>query len=151
MTLAAMKTGHPLLLASPRNAILNNVFSLNSANCDALFYSGGGSPSELHVKALQNATPSLRIYQIPSLEQMIAVKSGPYPYNKTYEEAKKDTVLILHTSGSTGKPKPIRLNNAFLSRTDCDVFAPVPPGKLLADLTLLRKNGLCYWELLCFT
>jgi acyl-CoA synthetase (AMP-forming)/AMP-acid ligase II len=144
MTLASIKTGHPLFLASPGNAVPNTVSLLNAANCDVLCYSGGGSPLELHVKALESAIPSLRIHEIPSLEQTIIVKAFQYRYNKTYEDAKRDTVLILHTSGSTGNPKPIPLNNAYLRRTDCDVLAPVPVGRILADLTLSRKKGLCY-------
>jgi acyl-coenzyme A synthetase/AMP-(fatty) acid ligase len=126
MILAAIKTGHPLLLASPGNAIVNTTSLLKAANCDVVFYSGPGSPLEVHVKALQNTNPGKRTYEVPSLEQMIAVKSGPYPYNKTYEQAKQDTVLFLHTSGSTGDSKPIRINNAFLARVDADVLVPVP-------------------------
>ena len=144
MTLAAMKTGHPLLLASPRNAISNTASLLNAANCDVVFYTGRGSPLESHVKALQNAVSGLKVYEVPSLEQMIAVKSGPYPYNKTYEQGKKDTVLFLHTSGSTGDPKPIRFNNAVLARVTADGIAPVPAGRVLAGTNLARKKGVSY-------
>ena len=144
MILAAIKTGHPLLLASPRNAVVNSASLLHAANCNAIFYTGRGSPLEAHVKAVQSAVSGLKIYEVPSLEQMIAVTSGPYPYNKTYEQAKKDTVLFLHTSGSTGDPKPIRLNNAFLARMCADELAPVPPGRVLAGSNLARKKGLSY-------
>jgi acyl-CoA synthetase (AMP-forming)/AMP-acid ligase II len=144
MVLAAMKSGHPLLFASPRNAIVNNVSLLNATNCDVVFYSGGGSPLEAHVKGIQNTISGLRIHEIPSLEQMIADESDHYPYNKTFDEAKNDTVLFLHTSGSTGNPKPIQINNAFLARVDCDSLIPVPPGKVLAASNLAKKKGLTY-------
>jgi acyl-coenzyme A synthetase/AMP-(fatty) acid ligase len=144
MILAAMKTGHPLLLASPRNAIVNNTSLLSAANCDVVFYSGGGSPLEAHVNGLQSAISGLRTHEIPSLDQMIAVKSGPYPYKKTFEKAKNDTVLFLHTSGSTGNPKPIRINNEYLARVVYDELAPVPPGRILAASNLARKKGVSY-------
>jgi acyl-CoA synthetase (AMP-forming)/AMP-acid ligase II len=144
ITLAAMKTGHTLLLASPRNAIVNNLSLLNAANCNRVLYSGGGSPLEVHVKELQSIISGLHIHEVPSLEQMIAVKSRLYPYNKTFQEAKKDTVLLQHTSGSTGHPKPIRINNAFLSRMDLDILAPRPPGTMLSGMTLLRRKQLNY-------
>jgi acyl-coenzyme A synthetase/AMP-(fatty) acid ligase len=144
MILAAMKTGHPLLLASPRNAIVNNVSLLSAANCNIMFYSGGSSPLKAHVIDLQHAISGLRIHEIPSMEQMMAVKSDHYPYNKTFEEAKSDTVLVLHTSGSTGNPKPIRINNAFLARASYDNFAPVPEGRELAGSNLARKKGFTY-------
>jgi acyl-CoA synthetase (AMP-forming)/AMP-acid ligase II len=144
MVLAAIKTGHPLLLASPRNAIVNNVSLLNTTNCDVVLYSGGGSPLEALVKGIQNTISGLRIHEIPSLEQMIADESDHYPYNKTFDEAKNDTVLFLHTSGSTGNPKPIQINNAFLARVDCDSLVPVPPGKVVAASNLAKKKGLSY-------
>lgn len=144
MILAAMKTGHPILLASPRNAIVNNTSLLSAANCDVVFYSGSGSPLEAHVKGLQRAISGLRTHEIPSLDQMIAVKSGLYPYKKTFDRAKNDTVLVLHTSGSTGNPKPIRISNEYLARMDADKLAPVPPGRILAAANLARKKGLSY-------
>ena len=142
--LAAMKTGHPILLASPRNAIVNNISLLNAANCNRILYSGGGSPLKGHAKDLQSIISGLHIHEVPRLEQMIAIRSALYPYNKTFEEAKKDTVVVLHTSGSTGHPKPIRINNAFLSRIDLDILAPLPSGTMLAGVTLSRRKRLNY-------
>ncbi len=145
ITLAAMKTGHPLLLASPRNAIVNNISLLNATNCERVLYSGGGSPLEVHIKELQSIISGLNIHEVPSLEQMIAVRSGHFPYNKTFEKAKKDTVVLLHTSDSTGRPKPIRINNAFLSHMDLDILAPRPTGTMLAGLTLSRRKRFNYF------
>lgn len=41
-----------------------------------------------------------------------------FPYNKTYEEAEWDPVMVLHTSGSTGFPKPIVCRVGMVSTGD---------------------------------
>lgn len=42
----------------------------------------------------------------------------PYPYNKTFEEAEWDPLVVLHTSGSTGLPKPIVARQGMLAIAD---------------------------------
>ena len=41
-----------------------------------------------------------------------------YKFNKVFEEAKDDPLMILHTSGSTGLPKPIVLTHGWISAID---------------------------------
>lgn len=79
------------------------------------------------------------------MEEMLAVKGEPYQYTKTFDQAKKDTVLIIHTSGSTGIPKPVRINNAFLSRTDYDAITPIPEGSTAASSMLAKEKSLNYF------
>jgi len=41
--------------------------------------------------------------EIPSLSELLSAEPAkPFPYNKTFEEAKKDPWLIFNTSGTTG-------------------------------------------------
>jgi acyl-CoA synthetase (AMP-forming)/AMP-acid ligase II len=142
--LASMKAGHPLLIPSPRNALPNTASLLDVTNCKVLFYSGGGGPMEAQARALQKLVPGLKIFEVPSLADMVHSKTVHYPYTKTWEEAKDDAVLIVHTSGSTGNPKPIVFTNAFLGRSDNDRFTPVPEGRMPANLMLLREGKRCY-------
>lgn len=40
---------------------------------------------------------------IPTLDELLREEEVlPYPYEKSYEEAKDDPIFVLHTSGSTG-------------------------------------------------
>jgi acyl-coenzyme A synthetase/AMP-(fatty) acid ligase len=41
-----------------------------------------------------------------------------FPYNKTFEEAEWDRLVVLHTSGSTGIPKPIVCRQGMLAIGD---------------------------------
>ena len=152
LEVAAIKTGNILLLPSSRNALSNTLHLLSTTSCSTIFYPGAGSPIETHVKALQHQLGSdkLQLHPIPSLEEMISTKAEHYEYNKSYEEAKKDVVLILHTSGSTGAPKPIRLNNAFLKRADTEHLTAVIEGRIHADLRNLKSplyNGSPFFHL----
>lgn len=41
-----------------------------------------------------------------------------FPYDKTYEEAEWDPLVVLHTSGSTGLPKPVVARVGMMSIGD---------------------------------
>jgi acyl-coenzyme A synthetase/AMP-(fatty) acid ligase len=50
---------------------------------------------------------TLKVLKVPSIHDLLNGKTSPYPFTKTFEEAKHEPFLVLHTSGSTGMPKPI--------------------------------------------
>lgn len=57
--------------------------------------------------------------QIPSLDFFLQpADAAPYPYNKSFEEARYMPFLALHTSGSTGLPKSVILNHGTFSSMD---------------------------------
>ncbi|KAM3066259.1 hypothetical protein ACMFMG_003230 [Clarireedia jacksonii] len=142
LELAAMKTRHPLLLPSPRNAVLNTVSLMKATQCTKLLY----TPELMHhVSSLLEAMDSLRIFEIPTFEEMLEGPHQPYLYNATWENNKNDVVLIIHTSGSTGAPKPIICTHSFLGTTvGLPMLTPEVPGRQRGDLSRLKKS-----ELLC--
>jgi len=137
--LAAIKTSRPMLLPSTSNALPNTISLLSDVGTKTLFYTSSIS-TQAH--ALQNLVPDLTIHEIPTLNQMLITPTTPYPYTKTYDEAKNDQIIIVHTSGSTGAPKPIYYTNAWIRRIDSDIFTPPVPGRQLANLTLLGRKKL---------
>ena len=106
MELAAIKCGHPILLPSARNSDSQNLPLFDSIKCRTLFYS---QPFESRTSGLRRAGFDTEV--VPSFEEMISAP-GPYeyPYNKSWEEARLDPILICHTSGSTGKSYMDRVN-----------------------------------------
>lgn len=89
--------------------------------------------------------PGLSTIPIPELSEMVSERTSHYPYTKTWDEAKYDTLLIVHTSGSTGAPKPIYYNHIHLNRPDMDNVVPSVAGRKNASLSLLGKNKLTYF------
>ena len=56
------------------------------------------------IQQLQSNWPRLRQLVIPGVgEWFNRDEPTPYPYDKTYAEAKDDPTIIFHTSGTTGK------------------------------------------------
>lgn len=87
---------------------------LASTTCHAWLY----SKDQVEVQAeLGLEETGVKLVPFPSLEWCLDVEEGipPYPYTKTYEEAKYDDICIIHTSGTTGSPKPIFMNHGFWS------------------------------------
>jgi acyl-coenzyme A synthetase/AMP-(fatty) acid ligase len=50
-------------------------------------------------------------YQVPNIETLLNETFAHYPYQKTFEDAKNDPLLVLHTSGTTSLPKPLTFTN----------------------------------------
>ena len=61
----------------------------------------------------------MKVVQILSLDFFLQPADvAPYPYNKTFDEARYMPFLALHTSGSTGLPKSVTLNHGTFSSMD---------------------------------
>lgn len=141
LELAAIKIGHPLLLARPVNALVNTVNLMKITKSKLLFFSGNyGNQQEDYERLF----PGTKMIGIPSMEEMTHTPTKNYPYTKTWEEAKNDIVIIIHTSGSTGNPKPIRLNNLYLRRVDKEADMPPVEGRMCATIDLCKPGKAAY-------
>lgn len=62
------------------------------------------------MKPLQAITSSTTFQAVPTFQGMLDGDGDttPYPYGKTFEEARNDPIIVLHSSGSTGKTKKTR-------------------------------------------
>ena len=77
-----------------------NASLLRSTACSKFFY-----PSEIAIKAteLQQEAQELELFTVCAFKVLLESHSDPYLYEKSYEEAKWDPILVLHSSGSTGE------------------------------------------------
>ncbi|RYP27611.1 hypothetical protein DL767_007616 [Monosporascus sp. MG133] len=97
------------------------------------------------VKQLQNLEPTIRPEVIPSFSDMINSTPEHFPYEKDFEEARDDPILVLHSSGSTAvldneKNYPEIQVNPILNNA-----SPVlGPPNMLPDGNVLRNepNGI---------
>jgi thioester reductase-like protein len=112
---AAVKCGYQTLLPSTRNSESGNLSLLYDSNCTKFFCSPEWIPQVERLKQTKN---DLQIFEIPTIDQMLATPAKHFPYTKTFEEAENDPIICCHTSGSTGAPKPIQLTNHYFAAYD---------------------------------
>ncbi len=78
-----------------------------------------------------------------------------YPYNKTFDEARLDPLVVLHTSGSTGIPKAVTVTHGTFSCIDAYQMIPSLGGaetigpslsgtRLFLAFPLFHAAALCY-------
>ncbi|GAW27362.1 putative NRPS-like enzyme [Rosellinia necatrix] len=96
---AAVKCGYKLLVPSPRNPPTTNLSLLQQTICTKLVYTAEVAPL---IKPLINLLPALRTEALPSFDQMLCSNPQPYPYEKDFDHAENEPILVLHSSGSTG-------------------------------------------------
>ncbi|KAK0648487.1 hypothetical protein B0T16DRAFT_388706 [Cercophora newfieldiana] len=113
--LGAVRAGYQALLISPRNSMEGQLNLFEMTNCHTLWFDGMFKEvvqSWLHERDMQAIMT--RDIEMWFPDEHI----DPYPYNKTFEEAQWDPLLVLHTSGSTGLPKPIVCRQGMLAIAD---------------------------------
>lgn len=59
------------------------------------------------------AAHTLRVIRAPSVEELLTTKYPHYAFDKTFDEARDEPLVVLHTSGTTSLPKPIVYTHDF--------------------------------------
>lgn len=129
MEMAVCKTGYKVLFSSQLNSLNVHLSLMRQTGCKALFSAVG-----VRVDDILAESPDLAHFVVPDLDVLLnGDKSGnavkPYPYTKTYDEAKLDPYLILHSSGTTGDPKPVEINHAVTASLDAHLALPDAHGR----------------------
>lgn len=121
--MACVKTGYKLLLSSPRNTLEAHVHLLEKTDCSTMLL-----PPVFHLPIIKQiqAARDMKVVEIAEVQHWLTSSepTAPYPYTKTFAEAKLDPWVVLHTSGSTGMPKPIIQAHATYS--NIDAFTGLP-------------------------
>jgi len=106
---AMIKTGRKLLVLDGRVTDDGLNALLNATKANVWIYAEDdpkGPPASI--------SPSLKQIPLPAVQWCLdASGHSHYPYEKTWDEAKWDEILIIHTSGTTGLPKPIYHTNGW--------------------------------------
>ena len=104
-----------MFYSSPRNGLEVQVALLEKLDCDVLML-----PAQIPDSARKVLESHVnRKYILPDLDFFLSDKPiQPYPYNKTWEEARNDPYVVLPSSGTTGIPKLLFLKQGTISAHD---------------------------------
>ncbi|KAI9826029.1 MAG: hypothetical protein M1826_006827 [Phylliscum demangeonii] len=92
-------------------AYIGHVHLLTTTGCRTLITARHPAPPTMALLARH----PLRSLTIPELDELLGRPHSPYPFGKTFDEARDDSSVVFHTSGLTGVPKPIGWTHAFIS------------------------------------
>ncbi|CAH0052193.1 unnamed protein product [Clonostachys solani] len=121
LMVASVKLGCKVLLSSPRNSIAGHTALIKQSDCRV--WLTGGANIDVTQILIENPMPH---YILPGLMNILQQPSAtPYPYERQFEDARWDTLALIHTSGSTGVPKLVPL---YLGTAACvDAFHIMNP------------------------
>ncbi|THV48643.1 hypothetical protein BGAL_0236g00130 [Botrytis galanthina] len=122
LMLAAVKAGYKMFFSSPRNSIPAHANLFKILDCKVLITA---NPTLPMVPAIIEAT-GVRSIECPDVDELLENIYPHYPFNKTFEQARKEPLVVLHTSGTTGFPKPIVWNHDWVASWS-DWLATAPP------------------------
>lgn len=126
LQMAVVKTGHQVLFSSQLNTREVHLDLMEQTHCRFLLTAAG-----VHVRdIIAEKGEEIVHIRIPELDDLLddSTPASPFPYNKTYEEAAHDPILILHSSGTSGNPKPIVINHAAFASADRFAFLSLTEG-----------------------
>lgn len=141
---ALIKTGHKALFSSYHNSLAAHTDLIQRTNCTILLYTTGLPVAGILEK---NRMKSVCIAELEALLSDAPIE--PYPYAKTFDEAKHDPCFMVHTSGPSGMPKPVLWTHWSLSTIDAhNLVAPLNGRRSLwASPQITRERTYCAWPL----
>ncbi|KAK1971952.1 thioester reductase domain-containing protein [Colletotrichum sublineola] len=115
VTVACIKAGYKALLISPRNSFEGQINLFEKTDCHMICFDS--SFKDVVQPLLEER--QMDAIMVTSQDAWLSDEEVPhFPYEKTFDEAKHDPVVVLHTSGSTGLPKPIVLRVGLVGTAD---------------------------------
>lgn len=98
-----------MLLNSPQNSIPAYTHLFKATDCKVMFAAEPFLPVVDEILAAH----TLRVIPAPSIEELLTTRHPHYAFEKTFDEARNEPLVVVHTSGTTSLPKPIVYSHDF--------------------------------------
>ena len=128
-----------MLLTSPRNSVPAHINLFKLTDCTIMLTP---TPQPLTIPAL-TAAHELRVFSVPTFDELLDRRHPHYPYNKSFEQANHEPLLAFHTSGSTGLPKPVVWSHAYAA-TYLKAIRLDPPQGFESQDRLFQANRMFF-------
>ncbi|KAF2758478.1 acetyl-CoA synthetase-like protein [Pseudovirgaria hyperparasitica] len=119
--LAAVKAGYKMVFPSAAYPAAGLSQLLKRLECRKFLVASADFPLASSLSEFMQ----LDIHEIPSLMSLLETVVEHYPYEKTFQSARGEPLVVIHTSGTTGPPKPITLTHdwaaAWIQRNQSSV------------------------------
>ncbi len=125
-----------LLLVSPRNTVSDHIALFQATNCHILLTSS--TPHSAIAVEISKAH-LIQVIDSPGLNQLLSTSYLHYPFPKSFTEARKEVLVIVHTSGTTAVPKPIVYSHDFAASYVQWCQLEPPPG-FESQVSLCQSN-----------
>ena len=97
---------------------------LDRLGCETILVSSTDLPI---IPTLENEMQR-QVKEIPSLATLLETQYKHYPFDKKFDEAKSEPLVVVHTSGTTGIPKPLIYTHDWAASWILQNQMDPPPG-----------------------
>jgi acyl-coenzyme A synthetase/AMP-(fatty) acid ligase len=137
LLLGAVKAGYKMLFTSPRYSIEAQVKLMKAVDCKAILTSSIITPMSEIVEQIAERHGGIQVHHVPMTTFFLDGKYGPFPYDKSFEEARDEPLVVLHTSGTTGFPKPVIWTHDWAASFALQRYLEPPEGYESFDRLIL--------------
>lgn len=137
LIIGAVKAGYKMLFTSPLYSSEAQVRLLKAVNCKAILTSSIVTPMSEIVEQVAEKHGDIQVYQVPMTTFFLDGKYESFPYEKSFEEAHDEPLVVLHTSGTTGFPKPVIWTHDWAASFALQRYLDPPEGYESFDRLIL--------------
>jgi len=125
-----------MLFTSPRYSVLAQTTLMKAVNCETMLVPA----QRLDITDAILKACDLKVYEIPDLEDLLYQEYAPFYFEKTFDHARSEPLVVLHTSGTTGLPKPIVWTHDWAASFARERQLSPPPHFESSDALLLGNR-----------